>query len=298
MLTVFNIQRYSIHDGDGVRTNIFFKGCPLRCLWCNNPESLESSPSLMYDERLCHNFRDCMISGNGEFTIENDKLIINRDHISDVTAYRNICPSKALFVAGQEKSISEIVLEIEKDMPYYQMSKGGVTLTGGEPFAQEPELLDLILEIKKRGIHVSAETSLHIAWEVLEKYVDLVDLFLADLKHTDNNKFMKYTGGNAVLVMENFRKLDDTGRKFIVRVPVIPGFNYSSAELKAIIDFSSELRNASEINFIPFHALAKEKYIMLGMDYKYGNHKNIEKNDLIPFTEYAEEKGLIAKILN
>lgn len=298
MLTVFNIQRYSIHDGNGVRTNIFFKGCTLRCLWCNNPESLESFSSIMYDERLCHQFGDCIKGSNGQITLENGKLFIKRDLISDSTIYRNICPSKALMVTGQEKSISQILQEIEKDIPFYRMSEGGVTLSGGEPLSQGIELKDLIVELKKRGIHVSVETSLHLGWEVIENYIDVVDVFLADLKHINTEKFTKFTGGDATLVMNNFKKLDETGKKFIVRVPVIPEFNYSFAELIAIIDFAAGLKNAFEINFIPYHELAKEKYIMLGKDYKFGNHRKIEKTELLPFTEYAENKGLIVKILN
>jgi pyruvate formate lyase activating enzyme len=298
MLTVFNIQRYSIHDGNGVRTNIFFKGCPLRCSWCNNPESLDPAPSIMFDERICHQFGECLKPGNGAIVLENNNLIINRNLISDTAIYDNICPSRALIVSGQEKTVSQILQEIEKDIPFYNMSGGGVTLTGGEPLSQGPELKDLLIQLKKRGIHVSVETSLHLPWETIENYVNLIDLFLADLKHLDNDKFTKFTGGNATLVMENFKKLDETGNKFIVRVPVIPGFNFSSIELSAIIDFAAGLKNVSEIDFIPFHSLAKEKYLMLGKDYTFGNQRNIEKSELELFTEYAEQKGLISKILN
>ena len=298
MLTVFNIQRYSLHDGNGLRTNIFFKGCPLRCPWCNNPEGLDSFPSIMFDERLCRHFGDCINAGNGQIVFENGKLVINRDLISDATLYSNICPSKALIVTGQEKSVSQILLEIEKDIPFYKMSEGGVTLTGGEPLAQAAELKELLTELRKRGIHVSAETSLHIPWEVIANYTDLIDVFLADLKHVDADKFNRFTGGDATLVMNNFKKLDETGNKFIVRIPVIPGFNYSSSELFAIIDFASGLKNVSEINFIPYHALAKEKYLMTGKEYIFGDLKNIEISELMPFMKYAEEKRLIAKIMN
>jgi len=298
MLNVFNIQRYSIHDGNGVRTNIFFKGCSLRCLWCNNPESLDPAPSIMFDERLCHQFGDCIKASNGDIILENDQLNIRRDLISDIAVYGNICTAKALIVCGEEKSVLQILEEIEKDIPFYNMSDGGVTLTGGEPLSQGSEMIELIIQLKKRGIHVSVETSLHLPWETIENYANLIDLFLADLKHVDNDKFTKYTGGNATLVTDNFKKLDETGRKYIVRVPVIPGFNFSTSELFAIIDFAAGLKNASEINFIPFHALAKEKYLMLGKDYLYSDLRNIEKTELIPFTEYAEQKGLISKILN
>ncbi|HUV00696.1 MAG TPA: glycyl-radical enzyme activating protein [Bacteroidales bacterium] len=298
MLNVFNIQRYSLHDGNGVRTNIFFKGCPLRCQWCNNPESLEPSPSIMFDERLCRRFGDCIKAGNGEIILNDERLSINRDLIKDVNIFRNICPSKALIVAGQEWSVPDIIREIEKDVPFYKMSEGGVTLTGGEPFAQGAELKDLIIELKKRGIHVSAETSLHLPWELIEPYTDLVDVFLADLKHTDSKNFFSFTGGDATLVMNNFRKLDDTGSSFIVRVPVIPRFNYSLPEMTAIIDFAAGLKNASEINFIPYHDLAREKYMMLGKDYIFGDYSKVGREDMKIFTEYAEERGLTTKIIN
>ena len=117
MLTVFNIQRYSLHDGEGIRTNIFFKGCPLRCQWCNNPEGLEFAPSIMFDERLCRMFGDCTDIDNDKMLFQNGKLVINRDRITDAGVYRNICPSKAIIVAGQEKSVSQILQEIEKDVP-------------------------------------------------------------------------------------------------------------------------------------------------------------------------------------
>ena len=298
MLTVFNIQRYSLHDGNGVRTNIFFKGCPLRCLWCNNPESIEPSPSIMFNERLCHRFGDCLKAGNGNIILNNGKLLINRDFAGDVNILRDVCPSRALMVSGEERSVNDIIAEIEKDIPFYIMSGGGVTLTGGEPFSQGPDLKDLIKELKNRNIHVSAETSLHLPWETIEPYTELVDVFLADLKHTDGEKFVKYTGGDVKLVMNNFRKLDQTGRDFIVRVPVIPEFNCSFPEMTAIIDFSADLSNACEINFIPYHDLAREKYIMLGKEYIFENRGRISREDLNVFSEYAENKGLTTKIMN
>lgn len=298
MLTIFNIQRFSLHDGAGVRTNIFFKGCPLSCLWCNNPESIDPMPSIMFDERQCHMFGDCIRAGTGHIVTDSNKLKIEREKITDFESLRNICPSKALQVAGERKSVSQIISEIEKDIPFYEMSGGGVTLSGGEAFSQDPDLMELVIELKKRKIHISVETSLHMPWETIEKYHDLIDVFLPDLKHTDNEKFARYTGGNAVLVLNNFMKLDRTGNPFIVRVPVIPHFNFSEQELCSIIDFAAGLQNAHEINFIPFHSMAKEKYAMLGKEYIFENHRNIEKTELSRYIEYAGEKGITAKILN
>jgi pyruvate formate lyase activating enzyme len=298
MLTVFNIQRFSIHDGNGVRTNIFFKGCPLSCMWCNNPESIEPFPSIMFDERLCQMFGDCLKSGNGNITSAGGRLSIDRKNITDFTSLRNICPSKALTVAGQPMSVEEIIGEIEKDIPFYRSSGGGVTLSGGEPFSQHPFLKELITKLKVKDIHVSVETSLHVPWETIENYLDIIDVFLADLKHTSSEKFTKFTGGDISLVINNFKELDNRGKPFVVRVPVIPGFNFSEHELCEIIDFASGLKNAHEINFIPFHSLAMEKYIMLGKEYIFDNHGYVEKTELKQYVDYAVKKGLIAKILN
>jgi len=267
-------------------------------MWCNNPESIDPFPSIMFDERSCRKFGDCIRAGNGHINAKNGTLAIDREKITDLKSLRDICPSKALIVTGQEMSISQIIGEIEKDIPFYHMSGGGVTLSGGEPFSQDPALKELITELKTRGINISVETSLHVPWETIENYLDMIDVFLADLKHIDEEKFTKYTGGIATLVMNNFRKLDEHGKTFIVRVPVIPLFNFSEPELFAIIDFAAGLSNAHEINFIPFHSLAREKYTMLGKEYIFENHRNVEKAELRTFVEYAEKKGLSAKILN
>jgi pyruvate formate lyase activating enzyme len=298
VLTIFNIQRFSIHDGNGVRTNIFLKGCPLQCAWCNNPESIDPFPSIMFDERTCHAFGDCIKAGGGKITLKDGSLFIDRENIKDYSALRNICPSKALIVTGQEMSVSQIMDEIVKDIHFYNMSGGGVTLSGGEPFSHDPDIGELFIEMKAKGIHVSVETSLHISWETIEKYLDYTDVLLTDLKHIDKEKFAKYTGGDATLVLTNFRNLDKKGKPFIVRVPVIPLFNFTEPELFAIIDFAAGLKNAHEINFIPFHSLASEKYTMLGKEYIFENQKNIGKAELSPYVEYAEKKGLSAKIMN
>jgi len=298
LLTVFNIQRFCLHDGGGVRTNIFFKGCPLRCLWCNNPESIDPFPSILFDSRLCLKFGDCIRNSGGLIRPDGDSLVIDRENITCFDALRDICPSKAMTVAGEKMSINSIISEIEKDLPFYEMSGGGVTLSGGEPFAQNGELIELLAELKKRNIHTAVETSLHVPWENIDRCLGLVDVFLADLKHTDPEKFAFFTGGNAGLVIENFRNLDAGGAEFAVRVPVIPDFNFSEPELRSIIDFASGLKNSGEIHFIPFHSLAKEKYLFLGKDYVFGSARNVEKSELAPYVQYAELKGLTAKIMN
>ena len=225
-------------------------------------------------------------------------LVIDREKISDMEKLRDICPARALRIIGKQMTVPEIIKEVEKDKSFYEMSTGGVTITGGEPFAQGHELRELLAGLKRMKISVSAETCLHVPWPVIESLTDVIDVFLADLKHTENEKFMKYTGGNARLILDNFRRLDETGKKFFVRVPVIPGFNFSEAELCGIIDFAAGLRNNSGIHFIPYHSLAKEKYVMLGKEYLFEFQGKIDMNSLKPFIDYAEQKGLKAIILS
>ncbi len=298
MLSVFNIQRYSLQDGEGIRTNIFFKGCTLNCLWCNNPEGINAGPDLMFDERLCLGFGDCIRASGGGITTDNGMPVIRREKISDMDKLRDICAARALSVIGKQMTVSDIIKEVEKDSSFYEMSTGGITITGGEPLAQGPELRDLLEGLKEKKISVSAETCLHVPWSIIESLTDVIDVFLADLKHTESEKFMKYTGGNARLIMDNFRHLDETGKKFYVRVPVIPGFNFSRSELCGIIDFAAGLKNISGIHFIPYHSLAKEKYLMLGKEYLFDFHGKIDGNSLKAFIDYAEQKRLKAIILN
>ena len=296
MLNIFNIQRFSTHDGDGIRTNVFFKGCPLKCPWCSNPESRSVKPNVLYDQRLCKGFQECVQASNGALHYDHGKLSIDHDAITDVEKLRNSCPAKALSVAGEAKTIEQILEAIEKDLPFYSHSNGGVTLTGGEPFAQNWYLLDLVKELKSKGINIAVETSLHMPWNRIEPYVELIDCWLADLKHVDVKKFKKYTGGSAELVMENLHKLDALNANIIVRIPVIPGFNHTLPEMKPIIDFAAALQSVKEIHFMPYHAFGAGKYKLLGLGYTYANVTQLLPEDMEIITKYAESKGLAFKI--
>lgn len=297
MLSVFNIQRYSIHDGEGIRTTIFFKGCPLRCLWCNNPESQDAAPSVMYDKRLCLGFGDCAIEGNGAIVLRQGRPVIDRSLITDPLRLNNICPSKALVITGDSMNPGQIIREVEKDAPFFEICSGGVTLTGGEPLLQGPDLKKLITGLKKRSISITIETSLHVEWGSIKNYIPVTDMFLADFKHTDPYKFREFTGGEAQLVMDNLTKLDKSGAPFIIRVPVIPLFNHSEKEISSIIEFTGTLKNVREIHLIPFNNFGAEKYRMLGIDYSYKGRKRLTETDVAPYAELASKKGLTAKIV-
>lgn len=291
-LSTFNIQRFSTHDGSGIRTNIFFKGCPLRCKWCSNPESQSRQPELLYDARSCKDFRDCIRFSDG-MILKNDRgLEIRRENIKNTNDYRSVCPAQALTVAGEEKSIPELLYEIEKDRLFFLNGQGGITFSGGEPFFQEDTIFDLAREIQYRGMRLAVETCLHFPWKKIEKHLDLFDLYMVDVKHTDPDKFRYYTGGNLDLINENLRKLSETGANIIARVPVIPGFNFTNNELLSIIDFILSISSIREIHFIPYHALGEGKYEMLGREYVYHDINSVRPEVLDPYVHYAEERGL------
>ena len=293
---IFNIQRYSTHDGDGIRTLIFYKGCPLQCQWCSNPESQSFGQSVLYDSKSCKNFGDCAltvpeaISQNG-----NNGLEIKRELITDPEKLRDVCASKALTISGENLGVDELLAEVEKDLPFYR-EDGGVTLSGGEPLAQGKELVLLLQRLRERRINTNMETSLHVKWAMVERTIGLVNTFLVDLKHTDPVKFRQYINGNAKLVMDNLEKLAYFGVNVVVRIPVIPGFNNSESEIQSMVDFVSTIKGINEIHFLPYHTFGVEKYRMLGMDYLFDSKAQLGEEELLPYIQYAESQGFKTKI--
>jgi pyruvate formate lyase activating enzyme len=293
---IFNIQRYSTHDGDGIRTLIFYKGCPLKCQWCSNPESQSFTHSILYDSKICKHFGDCIlaapqaISRNG-----NNGLEIKRDQITEHEKLKDICASRALTISGESKTVDELLAEVEKDLPFYQ-ENGGVTLSGGEPLSQGKELVLLLQRLHGRGISINMETSLHVKWELVERTIGLVRTFLVDLKHIDTGKFKHYTKGDATLVMENLEKLAYFGAHVVVRIPVIPGFNHTLPEIQQMVDFVSTVKGLTEIHFLPYHTFGVEKYKMLGMEYIFNNNNQVREEELLPYVQYAQSQGFTTKI--
>ena len=293
---IFNIQRFSTHDGNGIRTIIFYKGCPLRCQWCSNPESQSFGYSVMYDPKYCRNFGDCISTeANAISRNENHGIQINQKLLQHPEKLKNTCVTKALTVSGEQRTVSELLVEIEKDLLFYR-EEGGVTLSGGEPLAQGEDFVLLLQELKKKGVNVFVETSLHVNWEKVDRCIGLVDTFLVDLKHTNQEKFRRFTNGDAELVMNNLKKLNDSEAHIIVRIPVIPGFNHSQKEMKQMIDFVATLNNVTEIHFLPYHTFGAEKYKMLGMEYLFGNEKQVQDSELNSYIEYAHLKKFQTKI--
>jgi pyruvate formate lyase activating enzyme len=293
---IFNIQRFSTHDGKGIRTILFYKGCPLRCRWCSNPESQSFGYDVMYDPKYCRNFGDCILTESNAISRKGDHGIqIDRELLQHPENLRNTCVTKALTISGEQKTVLELLIEIEKDLLFYR-EDGGVTLSGGEPLAQGEDLVLLLMELRERNINVNMETSLHVSWEKVERCIGLVGTFLVDLKHTDRDKFKAFTNGDAELVMNNLNKLNDSKAHIIVRIPVIPGFNHSEKEMKQMIDFVATLKNVTEMHFLPYHTFGTEKYKMLDMEYLLGNEKQVQDSELGSYIEYAQLKKFHTKI--
>jgi pyruvate formate lyase activating enzyme len=293
---IFNIQRFSTHDGKGIRTVIFFKGCPLRCRWCSNPESQSFGYSIMYDKKRCKNFEECLLIESNAISVEKESGIqINRKQIRHPEKLRNICPSKALTVAGEKKSVQELLIEIEKDMLFFR-DEGGITLSGGEPLLQGDELISLLKDLKEKKFNINMETTLHADRNKIKECIGLVDTFLVDLKHLDKEKFKEYTQGDAELVLGNFDMLAESEAEVIVRIPVIPGFNHSKETIFEMIDYVAAHKKIKEIHFLPYHDYGIEKYKMLDIEYKMSDRQPLTDSDLEVYAEYAKSKGFKTKI--
>ncbi|CAM9390851.1 glycyl-radical enzyme activating protein [Klebsiella variicola] len=294
---IFNIQRYSTHDGPGIRTVVFLKGCSLGCRWCQNPESRARSEDLLYDSRLCLAGCDlCQQAAPEVITRTLDGLIIDRQNVNDkhITALRDCCPITALTVCGEEKNVEAIMATVLRDKPFYDRSGGGITLSGGEPF-MNPTLAQALFEASHQaGIHTAVETCLHVPWKYIEPALPFVDLFLADLKHVDEAVFQQWTDGSARRVLDNLQRLAQAGKKMIIRVPLIQGFNASEADIAAITDFAADRLQVSEIHFLPYHTLGMNKYQLLSQPYT-APDKPLDAPELLAFAQdYARSKGLTA----
>jgi len=267
---IFDIQRFSTHDGPGIRTIIFFKGCSMWCPWCANPESRSFRPELGWDAKKCIGCLECARAAlDGEMDVVEGRPIFHRQKIEDQRKFADACPSGALTVVGEETSIAEIVKEVEKDIPFYQKSGGGVTISGGEPFDQPVFLLELLKALEGIGVTAAIETTLSVPWSAIEPCVPFADAFMVDFKHTDAATLKETTGGELTSILGNLEKLEAAGRAVIARVPIIPGFNDSPAAVADIVEFAASYSNIHAIHFLPFHTLGVSKYDRLGKDYRF-----------------------------
>ena len=258
---VFDIKKYSINDGPGIRTTVFFKGCPLQCRWCHNPEGQSFAPEVMLRTSRC--LKDCAeclsVCPEGALSKSGPVPVLNRDLCTACGKCSEACPTQALEVIGRLISVGDLLNEIERDRVFYEESGGGVTFSGGEPLAQ-PEFLDEVLALcRERQIHTAVDTCGLAAPEVLERIASTADLFLFDLKTMDEEKHLAFTGESNRLILENLRRLAAGGKRTTVRIPVIPGFNDDPENIRRTAAYLGTLEAVPEISLLPYHRLGRDK---------------------------------------
>jgi pyruvate formate lyase activating enzyme len=291
---IFNIQRFSTHDGAGIRTIIFLKGCSLHCPWCENPESQSFKPELGWDAKKCIGCLECARAArDGEMEVVDGKPVFHRGKITDPERLADACSTGALAVLGEDRSVAEILKEVQKDIPFYEKSGGGATISGGEPFDQPVFLLELLQAIKGIGVTTAIETTLSVPWSAVEPCLPFVDTFLVDFKHADAAGLKEVTGADLSRIAGNLRKLEAADRPVIARVPIVPGFNDSSSEIADIVALAASFSNIRTIHFLPFHTLGVGKYHLLGKDYRFPAQAGPAR-DMSGYLTLARGKGLEA----
>ena len=267
--TVFNIQKFSINDGPGIRTTVFLKGCPLSCIWCHNPESNKPFPELMYDAKKCSLCGKCMdVCPNGCHSFKDSVHIFNRENCINCGKCAESCYFEALEMAGSVMNQEDVLNEVLKDKAFYETSGGGITLSGGEPMMQFDFSYELLKEAKKEGLHTCIETCGFSSPENFRKIAEYVDIFLFDYKETDPKLHKKFTGVENTLILSNLKMLDEMGAKTILRCPIIPTLNDREEHFEGIAKTANSLKNILEINIEPYHPLGMNKCLMLGTTYK------------------------------
>jgi len=266
--TIFNIQKFSINDGPGIRTTVFMKGCPLRCLWCHNPESNSSRLEMFFNAEKCVGCRRCASAcDRGGHIFDEASHTYLRGNCILCGECAKECLTDALEVVGREASVEEVIADVMRDKIFYDNSGGGMTLSGGEPMAQFDFTYALLKAAKEKGLHTCIETCGFAKSENYAKIVPLIDIFLFDYKETDPQRHKEYTGVDNSLILSNLKMLDEVGAKIILRCPIIPTLNDREEHFKGIADTANSLKNVLEINIEPYHPLGSGKSETLGKEY-------------------------------
>lgn len=293
--SIFNIQKFSIHDGPGIRTTVFFKGCPLQCIWCHNPESQNLGKEILYDKNKCTLCGSCIkICQNNAIELKDNDLEINMDKCTFCGDCTVCCINSAKQIAGKEYTVDEVMKEVLKDRVFYKNSKGGVTLSGGEPLIYAAFVEELLMELKKENIHTAVDTCGAVDFKVLERISEYTDLFLYDIKSTDEEKHILYTGVSNKNIINNLINLSKIHNNINLRLPIIEGINADENHIFEILKLIKNT-NIKKINLLPYHDIAMHKYEKLGRKY-YEYMKRPADEKLKRYIDIIEKEGYRVKI--
>ena len=266
---IFDIKKYAIHDGPGIRTTVFFKGCPLSCWWCHNPESLGTATQRLYRGERCIGCQECLAAcANGAIRQFEDQLQWIAADCRYCRICAQVCPAEAVEFIGQTMTVDEVVAEIAKDTLFYDQSGGGVTISGGEPLMQPSFLIQLLDACGEQGLHRTVDTSGQADTQTLLETALRTDLFLYDLKHMDPEKHYRYTGVSNDMILTNLKQLSRQGARIIIRLPVIPGINADEENIERTGALAAALPGVIGISILPYHCAAETKYRNLDLKNK------------------------------
>lgn len=266
--TIFDIKKFSIHDGPGIRTTIFFKGCPLSCWWCHNPESQTPEPELMLWPDRCIRCGACIsVCTQGAITWDSESMATDREKCTRCGACVEVCHAEARRIAGQEMTVAQVMAEIERDIPFYDESGGGATFSGGEPMMQRIFLLALLRACRQHEIHTAVDTCGFSTWEALDTVREHVNLFLYDLKLMDPAQHRAFTGVSNESILSNLQALSRHGHAIVLRVPLIPGVNDDDENIRQTGAFAANLPHLERVDILPYHRAGIDKYHRLDKDY-------------------------------
>ena len=259
---IFDIKRYSINDGPGIRTTVFLKGCPLRCPWCHNPEGQSFLPEIMVRPSRClAGCTECLAAcGPGALAKPGEAPILDKSACTKCGRCADTCPTRAIEVVGRAVRAAEVIAEVEKDRIFYEESGGGVTFSGGEPLGQPDFLGGLLDDCRARGIHTAVDTCGYAPPEALAEVADRADLFLFDLKIMDNKKHDDIVGQPNGVILENLKQLAHLGPRIVVRLPLVAGVNDDEVNIRETAEFLRTLGAVREISLLPYHSLGRDKY--------------------------------------
>ncbi len=295
--TIFDVKRFSIHDGPGIRTTVFLKGCALRCAWCHNPESQARRPELLAWPGRCIRCGVCVDAcPHGALSWNGGGLLTTGEACQVCGACVEACYAEARELVGRETSVAALLAEIERDRPFYDESGGGATFSGGEPLAQ-PEFLRAALQAcRARDLHTALDTCGYAPWKILDRVRPFVDLFLYDLKLLDEARHRRFTGVSNALILSNLRALSAAGHEIVLRLPVIPGVNDDAEAIRRIGAFAAALPHSHPIDLLPYHRAAADKYERLGRTYQLGEIRPPTPEKMTEMAGYLSRQGLQVQI--